>query len=208
MDAFTMNTLQKYIKNYKRDIVLKLANEKFTDKNISTQADLINIVLDYSPTVKSTIQYQEKINLSRLKTKPSGKKKVQNSIKLSEINEIKEDEDGNSYKNSSQKDENKNSTSQKNSSSTSYNNISLKDEGVRESNLTRESILGKKSSFDNVRLSQKNQIPIYVLSTRNFFEIEFNKGETIFTLKKILKKLENIVKKNLRHHLLDAYEVR
>ena len=209
MDAFTMNTLQKYIKNYKRDIVLKLANEKFTDKNISTQADLINIVLDYSPTVKSTIQYQEKINLSRLKTKPSGKKKVQNSIKLSEINEIKEDEDGNSYKNSSQKDENKNSTSQKNSSSTSYNNISLKDEGVRESNLTRESIIGKKSSFDNVRLSQKKQIRIYVLSTSNFFEIEFIQEETIFTLKKkILKKLENAVNINLRHHLSDAYEVR
>ncbi len=110
MDTFTVDTLNKYIKGYKRDIVLKLANEKFTDKNISTQADLINMVLDYSPTVKSTIQYQDKINLSRLRTKPSIKKKAAQSIKLPEINESKEDEEvnSNSLKNS-QKDENKNS---------------------------------------------------------------------------------------------------
>ena len=170
MDAFTINTLQKYIKNYKRDIVLKLANEKFTDKNISTQADLINIVLDYSPTVKSTIQYQDKINISRLKTKSSTKKKLPHSIKLTDINESKEDEEANSLKNSSQKDENKNS-SRKDSSSIGYNN-SLKDEGMRESNAVRESILNK-NSFDNVRLTQKKQIRIYVLSTSNYFEIEF-----------------------------------
>ena len=206
MDAFTINTLQKYIKNYKRDIVLKLANEKFTDKNISTQADLINIVLDYSPTVKSTIQYQDKINISRLKTKSSTKKKLPHSIKLTDINESKEDEEANSLKNSSQKDENKNS-SRKDSSSIGYNN-SLKDEGMRESNAIRESILNK-NSFDNVRLTQKKQIRIYVLSTSNYFEIEFTQEETIFTLKKkILSKLENTINITLRYHLADAYEVR
>ena len=74
MDTFTVDTLQKYIKYYKKDIELKLANEKFTDKNISTQADLINMTLDYSPTVISTIQLHDQINISRLRSKPSIKK--------------------------------------------------------------------------------------------------------------------------------------
>ena len=209
MDTFTFDTLQKYIKNYKRDIVLKLANEKFTDKNISTQADLINMVLDYSPTVKSTIQYQDKINLSRLRAKPSTKKKSA-QIKLADINESKEDEEGNSnsLKNSSQKDENKNS-SQKNSSSISYTNNSLKEEGMKENSTGRESFLGKKNSFDNVRLTKKKQIRIYVLCTSNYFEIEFSPEETIFTLKKkILQKLKNAVNINLKYPNTDAYEVR
>ena len=210
MDAFTYDTLQKYIKNYKRDIVLKLANEKFTDKNISTQADLINMVLDYSPTVKSTIQYQDKINLSRLRTKASAKKKSA-QIKLTDINESKEDEEGknNSLKNSSQKDENKNSSSQKNSSSIDYTNNSLRDEGMKENSSGRESILGKKNSFDNVRLTKKKQIRIYVLSTSNYFEIEFTPDEKIFSLKKkILQKLKNAVNINLKYLNVDAYEVR
>ena len=140
MDTFTFDTLNKYIKGYKRDIVLKLANEKFTDKNISTQADLINMVLDYSPTIKSTIQYQDRINLSRLRSKPSIKKKTNQSIKLQEINESKEDEEvnSNSLKNS-EKDENKNG------SSISYTNNSLKDDGIKEHNTLRDStILQKK----------------------------------------------------------------
>ena len=210
MDTFTLDTLQKYIKNYKWDIVLKLVNEKFTDKNISTQADLINMVLDYSPTVKSTIQYQDKINLSRLRAKPTAKKKSA-QIKLTDINESKEDEEGNSnsLKNSSQKDDNKNSSSQKNSSSISYTNNSLKEEGMKENSTGRESILGNKNSFDNVRLIQKKKIRIYVLSTSNYFEIEFTPEETIFSLKrKILQKLKNAVNINLKYQIVDAYEVR
>ena len=183
MDTFTIDTLKKYINCYKRDIVLKLANEKFTDKNISTQADLINMVLDYSPTVKSTIQYQDKINLSRLRTKPSSKKKAVQSIKLSDINESKEDEEANS--NSLKNNENKNSSSQKNSSSISYTNNSLKEEGVKEnSNIKDSTVGGKKHSFDNVRLTKKFQIRIYVLSTSNYFEIDFTPEEKISVLKK------------------------
>ena len=208
MDAFTFDTLQNYIKKYKWDIVLKLANEKFTDKNISTQADLINMVLDYSPIIKSTIQCQERINISRLKTKHSTKKKSAPSIKLSDINESKEDEEinSNSLKNNSQKDMNKNSSSQKNSSSSMTNN-SLKDEEIKD-NISRESIMGKKS-FENIRLIKKKQIRIYVLSTSNFFEIDFVPDETIFTLKKkILNKLKNSVNINLKYPNLDAYEMR
>ena len=210
MDTFTLDTLQKYIKCYKRDIVLKLANEKFTDKNISTQADLINMVLDYSPTVKSTIQFQfpDKINLSSLRTKPSIKKKVATSIKLTEINESREDEEGNSnsLRNSSQKEENKYS-SNKDSSSVSYN--SLKDEGMKGNSNLRDSTFIKQHSFDKIRLTKKNKIRIYVLSTSNYFEIEFSPEETIYSLKKkILNKLKNTVNINLKHNLVDAYEVR
>ena len=208
MDTFTIDTLKKYINCYKRDIVLKLANEKFTDKNISTQADLINMVLDYSPTVKSTIQYQDKINLSRLRTKPSSKKKAVQSIKLSDINESKEDEDANS--NSLKNNENKNSSSQKNSSSISYTNNSLKEEGVKEnSNIKDSTVGGKKHSFDNVRLTKKCQIRIYVLSTSNYFEIDFTPEEKISALKKkIFNKVKNSVNMNLKHPNLDAYEIR
>ena len=202
MDAFTVDTLQKYIKCYKRDIVLKLANEKFTDKNISTQGDLINMVLDYSPTVMYTIQLHDKINISSLRAKPPIQKSIPQSFKLSEINESKEDEENNSI---SQKDENKNSSSHKESSNISY---SFKDETVKESNTPQDSSY-KKHSFDNVRLTQKKQIRIYVLSTNNYFEIEFSPEETILSLKKkILNKLENTVNINLKHHLIDAYEIR
>ena len=210
MDTFTIDTLQKYINCYKRDIVLKLANEKFTDKNISTQADLINMVLDYSPTVKSTIQYQEKINLSRLRTKPSSKKKEAQAIKLSDINESKEEEEANSNSlKNSQKDENKNSSSQRNSSSISNNNNSLKDEGIKENN-NKDSIGGgKKQSFDNVRLTQKRQIRIYVLSTSNYFEIDFTPEEKLSALKKkIFNKLKNSVNINLKYPNSNAYEIR
>ena len=207
MDAFTVDTLQKYIKCYKRDIVLKLANEKFTDKNISTQGDLINMVLDYSPAIMYTLQYHDKINISSLRARPSIPKSSPQSFKLSEINESKEYEENNSIskKTSSQKDENKNSSSLKESSSISY---SLKDETIKESNTPQDSSY-KKHSFDNVRLTQKKQIRIYVLSTNNYFEIEFSPEETIFSLKKkILNKLENTVNINLKHHLIDAYEDR
>ena len=202
MDAFTVDTLQKYIKCYKRDIVLKLANEKFTDKNISTQGDLINMVLDYSPTVMYTIQLHDKINISSLRAKPPIQKSIPQSFMLSEINESKEDEENNSI---SQKDENKNSSSHKESSNISY---SFKDETVKESNTPQDSSY-KKHSFDNVRLTQKKQIRIYVLSTNNYFEIEFRPEETILSLKKkILNKLENTVNINLKYHLIDAYEIR
>ena len=208
MDTFTVDTLQKYINYYKKDIELKLANEKFTDKNISTQADLINMSLDYSPTVISTIQLHDQINISRLRSKPSIKKKFQ-SIKSLEINDLKNDDRSNSssLKNYSNKDENKDS-SQKNSLGINSMNNSLKDEAIKGSNTPRESYF-KLNSFENVRLIQKKQIRIYILSTSNYFEIDFTPEETIFLLKKkILNKLENAVNVDLKHHLIDAYEVR
>jgi len=203
MDAFTIDTLQKYIKCHKRGIILKLANEKFTDQNVAAKSDLINMVLDYSPTIKSTIQYQEKINLTRLRAKPSIKRKMNKSIKLSDIKESREDEDGNSKNN--RKDDNKDSSSQKDSSSISFSNSSYKNESGKDN----KDFSSNKKSFHAVRLSQKKLIRIYVLSTNNYFEIDFTPEETILALKKkILNKLENAVNVTLKHHLTDAYEVR
>ena len=80
---------------------------------------------------------------------------------------------------------------------------------MKENSTGRESILGNKNSFDNVRLIQKKKIRIYVLSTSNYFEIEFTPEETIFSLKrKILQKLKNAVNINLKYQIVDAYEVR
>ena len=142
MDTFTVDTLQKYIKYYKKDIELKLANEKFTDKNISTQADLINMALDYSPTVISTIQLHDQINISKLRSKPSIKKKFQ-SIKSLEINDLKNDDRSISsslknISNISNKDENKDS-SHKNSLGINSMNNSLKDESIKGINTPKES---------------------------------------------------------------------
>ena len=88
MDIFTVDTLNKYIKNYKHDIILKLSNDKFTDKNISSKADLVNMVLDYSPKVKTTIQFPNKLDISKLqnkinKVKPEEKKEIKKYDKRS-----------------------------------------------------------------------------------------------------------------------------
>ena len=61
MDTFTLDTLNKYINNYKHDIILKLATENFIDKNISTQANLLNMVLDYSPKKNQHLYFQKKL---------------------------------------------------------------------------------------------------------------------------------------------------
>ncbi len=154
MDTFTLNTLNKYINNYKHDIILKLATEKFTDKNISTQANLVNMVLDYSPKTKTTFQFPEKIDLSRLRTKPQSPKK-QNRVNFSENSIEMKIEDNNDQKNSnsnSQKEENKINISQKTSESASDNNINnnINNTSQTPTENLKENI--KSNSFDNLRL--------------------------------------------------------
>ena len=211
MDTFTLNTLNKYINNYKHDIILKLATEKFTDKNISTQANLVNMVLDYSPKTKTTFQFPEKIDLSRLRTKPQSPKK-QNRVNFSENSIEMKIEDNNDQKNSnsnSQKEENKINISQKTSESASDNNINnnINNTSQTPTENLKESI--KSNSFDNLRLIQKNIIRIYVLSKSNYFEINFTPKETIFSLKKkIYTKIINSVNIGLTHNSIDAYEIR
>jgi len=217
MDTFTLQTLNKYINNYKHDIILKLATEKFTEKNISTQADLVNMVLDYSPKVKSSFQFPDKIDLSKLRSKPPIIKK-QNKVNFSK-NNIENDDQKNLSENIP-KEENKNSMSRKTSGSVNENNINTNINNINtninnishtptENSNSNNTQSLKSNSFDNIRLRQKNQIRIYVLSKGNYFEMDFSPNETIFTLKKkIYTKIENSVNFVLKHNTMDAYEIR
>ena len=230
MDIFTVDTLNKYIKNYKHDIILKLSNDKFTDKNISSKADLVNMVLDYSPKVKTTIQFPNKLDISKLqnkinKVKPEEKKEIKKP-KEEEVNEQKNNEsietsqkeekkvlvknsENNSEHNSESMSESNNNINNSNNNTninTNINNIS--NTPTETSNSNQNSII-KNNSFDNLRLIQKHQIRIYVLSKGNYFEMDFSPDETIFTLKKkIYTKIENSVNFVLKHNTMDAYEIR
>jgi len=230
MDIFTVDTLNKYIKNYKHDIILKLSNDKFTDKNISSKADLVNMVLDYSPKVKTTIQFPNKLDISKLqnkinKVKPEEKKEIKKP-KEEEVNEQKNNEsietsqkeekkvlvknsENNSEHNSESMSESNNNINNSNNNTninTNINNIS--NTPTETSNSNQNSII-KNNSVDNLRLIQKHQIRIYVLSKGNYFEMDFSPNETIFTLKKkIYTKIENSVNFVLKHNTMDAYEIR
>ena len=206
MDSFSLNTLNKYINNYKHDIILKLSTEKLTDKNISSQANLVNMVLDYSPKTKSTFQFTEKIDISKFREKHQvAKKSNKPSFSENSINNIKYRNEESYDKKNSQKEENKNSISEKSSGSANENHIN------NMHNLNRaqtESVL-KIHKFENIRLRQRNQIRIYVLSKSNYFEIEFSPKETISSLKKkIYTKILNSVNITLKHSTIEAYEIR
>ena len=204
MDTFTLTTLNKYINDYKHDIILKLATEKFTEKNLSTQADLVNMVLDYSPKMKSTFQFPDKIDLSKLRSKHHAIKKY-TKLNFKENNDQK-----NSIENIP-KEENKKSSRSGSINENNINNININAIINNTSHTPTENSnqAPKSNSFDNLRLRQKNQIRIYVLSKSNYFEIEFTPNETISSLKKkIYTKIENSVNIGLKKKTIEAYEIR
>ena len=49
MDNFYLESLEKFIRRYKRNIVNKLENIQLTEKEMRNQSDLLCMVLDYSP---------------------------------------------------------------------------------------------------------------------------------------------------------------
>ena len=206
MDSFSLNTLNKYINNYKHDIILKLSTEKLTDKNISSQANLVNMVLDYSPKTKSTFQFTEKIDISKFREKHQvAKKSNKPSFSENSINNIKYRNEESYDKKNSQKEENKNSISEKSSGSANENHIN----NMHNLNRAQTESLLKIHKFENIRLRQRNQIRIYVLSKSNYFEIEFSPKETISSLKKkIYTKILNSVNITLKHSTIEAYEIR
>ena len=211
MDTFTLNTFNKYINNYKHDIILKLVTENFTDKNISTQANLVNMVLDYSPKKKSTFQFPEKFDLTKFRTKPQTLQR-QSKEKIPEnINESK-DEENTEQRNksiSSQKEENKSNIYRKTSESVDNNINNINNNNISHTPTETSNQNLKNNSFDNLRLIQKHQIRIYVLSKSNFFEIDFSPTETVSSLKKrIYTKLEHSVNIVLKHNTIEAYEMR
>ena len=206
MDTFTLDTLNKYINNYKHDIILQLSNGKTTDKSISIQPELINMVLDYSPKKKSSFQFPDKIDITKLLSKPQFSK-MQNKEKSTE-NLLKSKEDENlEQKNNvinNQKEENKSLPANESNINANISNTSH-----TPTDSSNQSLNLKNNSFENIRLIQKHQIRIYVLSKTNFFEIEFKQNETIASLKKrIYTKLEHSVNIVLKHNTIDAYEIR
>jgi hypothetical protein len=51
MDNFDLESLDKYIRKYKRNIVTKFENVFFTESEMRNQSDLLCMVLEYSPRI-------------------------------------------------------------------------------------------------------------------------------------------------------------
>lgn len=51
MDNFDIDTLEKYIKKYKRNIISKLENIQLNEREIRNQSDNLCMILDYSPRI-------------------------------------------------------------------------------------------------------------------------------------------------------------
>ncbi len=51
MDNFDIDTLDKFIRKYKRNIVSKLENVQLYEKELRSQSDNLCMILEYSPRV-------------------------------------------------------------------------------------------------------------------------------------------------------------
>jgi hypothetical protein len=51
MDNFDLESLDRYIRKYKRNIVNKFENVYLTENEMRNQADLLCMVLEYSPRI-------------------------------------------------------------------------------------------------------------------------------------------------------------
>src|SRR4051812_9786953 len=63
MDNFDLESLDKYINKYKRNIVNKLKHLQLTEKEMRNQADLLCMVLDYSPKIIEERKFFEKFKI-------------------------------------------------------------------------------------------------------------------------------------------------
>ena len=63
MDNFDFDSLENYIKKYKRNIVNKLENIQLNEKSLRNQSDLLCLVLDYSPRIVEEKKMMEKIKI-------------------------------------------------------------------------------------------------------------------------------------------------
>ncbi len=206
MDTFDIESLESYVKRYKRDIVGKLETYKFNDKNFSNQSDLLTIVLDYTPKLKET----QNFSLSKIKLKEKQESEItlllkhrsNYSLNLEKTNE----EDDNISNNDESSDEEikgkKNLFSTKNSSKIFIKEIiyNIIDNIVNPST---------NNLNNNNNLLSKGKIRIYILNTENFIDFDIKLDELLINLKKrILIKLENVVNVNLKYHTIDGYEFR
>ena len=123
MDTFTLDTLNKYVNNYKHDIILQLSNSKTSDKSTSSQPDLINMVLDYSPKKKSQFHFPDKIDLTKLFSKPQFSKILPKEKSAENLPKPKEDE--NNQQNNNNNNINNNQKEENKSRKTSESNINI-----------------------------------------------------------------------------------
>ncbi len=206
MDTFDIESLESYVKRYKRDIVGKLETYKFNDKNFSNQSDLLTIVLDYTPKLKET----QNFSLSKIKLKEKQESEItlllkhrsNYSLNLEKTNE----EDDNISNNDESSDEEikgkKNLFSTKNSSKIFIKEIiyNIIDNIVNPST---------NNLNNNNNLLSKGKIRIYILNTENFIDFDIKLDELLINLKKrVLNQLENVVNLNLKYHTIDGYEFR
>jgi len=66
MDSFDYDSLDRYIRKFKRNIINKLECTNLCEKDLKNQSDLLCMVLDYSPKM-----YDEKKFIKKFEIKPS-----------------------------------------------------------------------------------------------------------------------------------------
>lgn len=66
MDSFDYDSLERYIRKFKRNIINKLESTNLSEKDLKNQSDLLCMVLDYSPKM-----YDEKKIMKKIEIKPS-----------------------------------------------------------------------------------------------------------------------------------------
>lgn len=66
MDSFDFDSLDRYIRKFKRNIINKLESTNLSEKDLKNQSDLLCMVLDYSPKM-----YDEKKFIKKIEIKPS-----------------------------------------------------------------------------------------------------------------------------------------
>ena len=66
MDSFDYDSLDRYIRKFKRNIIGKLETTNLSEKDLKNHSDLLCMVLDYSPKM-----YDEKKYLKKIEIKPS-----------------------------------------------------------------------------------------------------------------------------------------
>lgn len=63
MDSFDYDSLDRYIRKFKRNIINKLETSNFAEKDIKNQSDLLCMVLDYSPKNYDEKKFIKKIEI-------------------------------------------------------------------------------------------------------------------------------------------------
>jgi len=66
MDSFDYDSLERYIRKFKRNVINKLESTNLLEKDLKNQSDLLCLVLDYSPKI-----YDQQKCIKKIELKPS-----------------------------------------------------------------------------------------------------------------------------------------